>query len=869
MQSLRPRAKLCNSCSYQLLALFTHGFNNSHRLPQYRCKTTWTNATPRRLLPHTRNFASQQALKAQELHDTPLVTDDVKRLAELEDVARQARQTFGETLPKDFLSQEEYKIYERLYGPPIAVTLPEDVELLQNESGEDLPSSTLMREDEDGNLEEVILSDEKLSAEEESGDDMEAVSDDEADAHDDFEARLGVLRQRALQNLEKRNAELEDLEAENEPAQNEHESDLSERQPEAEVEKEEEQKEQEEDFFDEEDPDDDPFVRTHPVTAAGQYGTSPSTIYLPKDSFVDPITAILRESSNKQLSEVAEKTFGGHGLPNSTATFKRPNLVQQTIALDAYQGRMGEMEANAYFAAIYPAAYSSVMHVLVEVRKRLGSDWLRGLMSKPEGPRILDAGAAGAGILAWRDVIDAESASMNPSNAPFTEPSPYGKSTVVTGSPALRLRASALLENTSFIPRLPDYDPSRDHPALESSNPQPRKQYDIIVAPYTLWPLKEDHQRKSQIQNFWSLLDPKGGVLVLIEKGVPIGFEIIAAARETLLKHHISSPGSESVAQTINDASPNRFGSKESGMIIAPCTTHGKCPMYRIPGRSPGRKDFCHFNQRFIRPPYLQRLLNAKERNHEDVQFSYVAFQRGKDARHEHHFAQNIAATDSAFTGYEHSESAGRDDRTGALLPPDPILSEDGTPSSLPDSFLSPAPHPQTFPRILLRPLKRRGHVTMDVCTPSATLERWTVPKSFSKRAYRDARKSQWGDLWALGAKTRVARNLRLGKGPKDIESPRKRKEKVVDVMRGAAVGADMDDEDDDFASSEESSRRSSSMPDRSKVKGRRDKKARERSRMIKRTNTNNVDGEIRAEKSTARQRTKKKLREEMFEADF
>ncbi|KAK5188167.1 37S ribosomal protein S22, partial [Cryomyces antarcticus] len=48
-------------------------------------------------------------------------------------------------------------------------------------------------------------------------------------------------------------------------------------------------------------------------------------------------------------------------------------------------------------------------------------------------------------------------------------------------------------------------------------------------------------------------------------------------------------------------------------------------------------------------------------------------------------------------------------------------------------------------------------------------LERWTVPKSFSKQAFRDARKAQWGDLWALGAKTRAARNVRLGRGKEEL----------------------------------------------------------------------------------------------------
>jgi hypothetical protein len=96
--------------------------------------------------------------------------------------------------------------------------------------------------------------------------------------------------------------------------------------------------------------------------------------------------------------------------------------------------------------------------------------------------------------------------------------------------------------------------------------------------------------------------------------------------------------------------------------------------------------------------------------------------------------------------------------------------------------------NPLELPRLVLPALKRRGHITLDLCTPVGTLERWTVPRSFSKQAFRDARKAQWGDLWALGAKTRIPKNVRLGR-PRDefdrkgrrIKSPKK-VDYVVDV---------------------------------------------------------------------------------------
>ena len=762
---LRQSQRLCKSCSYQLLNLFTNGLVSPVHLSRYGGKSPLRHQYKSTSLAFPRTFTNRRVLKASVEDNEPYDDERPRSPAQIEAIVRQARQTFGETLPENFLSEEEYQVYERLYGPPSATTLPEDVDLLkgvveeEGAEGEEVDQealrNVLFREDKDGNLEEVVF-------EEDSEEDLEVPQEVEEGADQDFtdediveELNGAGTREGSVENermtstdpvteeeFRARMKHLHDQCATRKtpvlPEENQAEEDMQinevvEESSEIELAEEgrlDEDIEGEGNEYYKSD-----TIRAHTLTSSGHFGTSPSTLQLPKDTHVEPIATLLADASNKHLGEVAQKAFGGHGLPNSTATIRRPNLVQQTIPLEASQGRMGEMEANAYLAAIYPGAHASIMSTLVEVRKRLGSDWLRGIMSQPSGPRILDAGSGGAAVLAWREVIQAEYAVIYAATPPKSTRPPFGKSTVVTGSAALRLRASALLDDTSFIPRLPDYDPSRDHPSLEASNPQPRKQYDIIIAPYTLWSLKEDHMRKSQIQNFWSLLDPHGGVLILIEKGVPRGFELIAGARETLLKHHISSPGSELVENTVESANPNRFTHKEKGMIIAPCTNHGKCPMYITAGRSQGRKDFCHFNQRFIRPPYLQRILGQSDRNHEDISFSYVAFQRGRDMRQEESFEQGIVAADAAFEGYEEYD-AEYDARPPNLL---------------------------SMPRAILPPIKRRGHVILDLCTPAGKIERWTVPKSFSKQAYRDARKSKWGDLWALGAKTRVGRNIRVG----------------------------------------------------------------------------------------------------------
>ena len=735
MRSSLPRQRICQCCSSQLFFLFANGFSSLSKVPRHGAKP-WRQYSLRRALPfQTRSFSSVQRHRASaeddEIHQNNVPTT----LVQMESIVRQARETFGETLPKDFLSPEEYKIYERLYGPPSATTLPEDVDLLrgvEEEEEDEIPENVLMRENAKGELEEIIYEDDPSDEEGPTPEDPVAIPS-EPDV--ELQARMAVFRDIATanappaktgeENSQDSNSTDEPLLPEEPLIENEDVDTV----------------EQDGEHYESGD-----FARTHPLTIAGRSGTSPATIHIPKDTVVDPITALLVDASNKQLSDFAQKTFGGPRLPNSTATVVGAHLKQQPIALEASQSNMGEMEGNVYISAIMPGAYATIMSTLVEVRKRLESEWIRNLLGKDEGPRVLDAGAGGAGVLAWREILRAEWELMHPDRDPSHKPAPYGKSTVVTGSSTLRNRASNLLDDTTFIPRLPDYDPSRDYPTLENDNPQPRKQYDIILAPYTLWTLKQDYQRKNQVQNFWSLLNPNGGVLVLIEKGVPRGFELIAGARETLLKYHISSPGDEEVEAPVGSASLNRFGPKEKGMIIAPCTNHGKCPMYITAGKSQGRKDYCHFSQRFLRPPYLQRILGARDRNHEDILFSYVALQRGIDQRDADKVVQGQAAADAAFEGFEDTDVV--ENKKG--------LQDTVDPEAASVSTLS-------LPRAILPPIKRHGHVVLDLCTPAGKIERWTVPKSFSKQAYRDARKSKWGDLWALGAKTRVQRNIRVG----------------------------------------------------------------------------------------------------------
>ena len=627
------------------------------------------------------------------------------------------RQQFGDTIPEGVLDESEMKLYTSLYGEPIVQEIFEESIAEDDEQDSD-DSDQLYREDRDGNWEEI-----KYEEEAEAEGDVPVVYDMEV-GHEEEEETIAMRRTREVAEQLGGEVMLEQFENEAVP---------------------------------------DSAPRSHPLTTEGKFQTDPSTIHLPKSTVTGPISVILSEFSNRHIADTAHRLFGGAGLPHSTTTAPpRAQLPQLPIPLTASQHFMGEMEANAFLAALYPGIYASALSVLVEIRKRLGTDWIRELISQEGGPNILDASGGGAGILAWRDIVRAEWETMVPDH-PDGAPIPYGRSTVLTGSDTLRLRASAMLDNTTFLPRLPDYLHVREGPTLHDTRAAPkRKQFDVIIAPHSLLNMEEDYERKAYVENLWALLNPNGGILILLEKGRQKGFEAIAGAREMLLKRHIASPGSTEYATALDSPEQSETVAKEPGMIIAPCTNHSTCPMHNISGPTKGRKDYCHFEQRYIRPAFLQRIMGAKDRNHEDIKFSYVAVQRGVDMRQKRGIRQDAEATDAAFKGFEHQDES------------------------------SPEFQPLALPRAVYPPLKRRGHVIFDLCTPAGKIERWTVPRSFSRQAYRDARKSHWGDLWALGAKTRIPRKLNLG--DKHGEG---KKERLARRAADKAAMRDVDEEGD------------------------------------------------------------------------
>ncbi|EPS42645.1 hypothetical protein H072_3361 [Dactylellina haptotyla CBS 200.50] len=545
------------------------------------------------------------------------------------------------------------------------------------------------------------------------------------------------------------------------------------------------------------------YVRTHPMTARGRFATQPSTVFYPRNLQV--VTSELLKSTKFEhfkeraweylppaLVSPGERKRGGAGY--------HPNLGPETHRGD-------RLDASVWLGVVMPEVYSVNLGVATEVRRRLGGEWALGVK------KVLDVGGGGAGIIAWGDVVKAETMAGEveedgkdgtwdwghgvegvKASAVGVDEDYKFEATVVTANPHVRGLASKILQNTTFLPRTPyfsappaglkwerpEWERQKDG-RTDIENPDedivepfesmddkkqppvaPKRSYDLIFASYTLEHMKHKNVFQHHVDNLWQLLNP-GGVLCIVELGSLQGFTKVAEARQRLLKKWIKSPLSDKkgkspdAEEALPDVTdffeedvlglkdvpqkPHKGSTLEDGMIVAPCTNHNLCPMYSNKSTIFKSADICRFYQRYQQSPVVRRVQNNKKSDHTDALFSYLAVRRGV-AKDESVSLPQVAKKRSAAEG---------------LKPRLKPVNLDKVEKEYSEEDKRKFMHLQ--PRLILPPIKGDHHVTFDVCTSEGDLERWIVAKSFSKEAYRDARKASWGDLWLHGAKTKTLRH--------------------------------------------------------------------------------------------------------------
>ncbi|KAI9315465.1 mitochondrial small ribosomal subunit Rsm22-domain-containing protein [Dichotomocladium elegans] len=145
--------------------------------------------------------------------------------------------------------------------------------------------------------------------------------------------------------------------------------------------------------------------------------------------------------------------------------------------------------------------------------------------------------------------------------------------------------------------------------------------------------------------------------------------------------------------------------------VVAPCPHDKPCPLLFSPNAKPD-KLWCHFSQRVQRPSFLMKTKHSKS-NVEDAKYAYVVLRHGSR----------------------------------------PAMKEQ------PD-YASEA---YTWPRLVQAPIKRHGHVVMDVCTKEGKFYRTCPINLQGKIPYRDARKVAWGDLFPHPPKNKATTRMSEG----------------------------------------------------------------------------------------------------------
>ncbi|KAH3676298.1 hypothetical protein WICMUC_002094 [Wickerhamomyces mucosus] len=439
-----------------------------------------------------------------------------------------------------------------------------------------------------------------------------------------------------------------------------------------------------------------------------------------------------------------------------------------------YQPAMKRHEVDTHIAAFFTQNYGSAYQVLQELFKRRPN-------FKPDS--VLEVGfGPSTGMLALNEIRGHEF-------------KPSIKDSVIIGHEDMQNRAKVLLsrqlnEFTGNIDELLALQQKKEEESNEEEkeeednfigevktnkikvktklfeNIPKTKKYDLIIAQHQL--LSELNQFPLQIDDkldeLLTKLNPNG-VLVLVERGTPQGFENIARARQIMFRPEnfpeengkIPRPYLKGSTDELNDEEllknfdiiDDTYKKDFYLSIIAPCPHQKKCPLqttkpeyYNYPIGSK-KLNWCHFEKSIERPRFLMELKRGKVLSSRwDEKDSVSPSSTKLDGDSGRSNSNNYELTNYSYLIVERSSN---DSKTIGEIE-----------KQRKESIETDQGNIENWARIIKQPLKRKGHVTMGVCSHSGELEKWTVTKSFDKQSYHDSRKSKQGDLWGLETKTQV-----------------------------------------------------------------------------------------------------------------
>lgn len=539
-------------------------------------------------------------------------------------------------------------------------------------------------------------------------------------------------------------------------------------------------------------------------------------IVLPK-GLQDAVVEKLRGADRQQVRQEAQDMWARQRLQASMSSALVRTLRQRGERKLTGPRATGysASTALAYALGLMPQAYSAAKYVLSEVARRLGGQ--TGDVAPWTPTRLVDWGS-GTGSVAWA--------------AKEAWPSLGDYLGIDSSKHMLEISADLLaplsLPTTIIQAGVTASDGRRAGRSLFGE-----AQTTIAVSAFTLSEVGSAEARAQLVSHMWR---SEAEVIVLIERGTATGYLSIIEARRQLLELGASTPidgGASAPAETIivdgevytaeGSEAINAVGSH----VVAPCPHDGECPLLR-------QVDFCHFTQKrtwrvslaralthAVQRPTFLRQARGSARNEEYVPFSYVVVRRGKRPSSLMPRLQEGDELDFLGAGTRMSDDdkfaaaqtkRGTLDRrelpTLQLMSDPPVLTQVTIGAEQASSAMRL--EAASWPRLVQKPIKRSGHVTLDACTADGTIQRYVCSKRQGKQVYTDARKSHWGDSFPHEpANTPVVRDRgikRLSDMPGQHKNKKARRQWEMKELRElerqeSAFGArllDVTDADDD-----------------------------------------------------------------------
>ncbi|KAH9445186.1 hypothetical protein Pst134EA_031717 [Puccinia striiformis f. sp. tritici] len=512
-----------------------------------------------------------------------------------------------------------------------------------------------------------------------------------------------------------------------------------------------------------------------------EYGSTRQAIIRLPDQLITGVTELVQSVTHR--STIRTNALGLYGKYRLT---KNINVEDgKKFIKPKLRTTYDHLTSISFAAGAMPSAYGSTLRVLLELKRRLDTDKIRRGLETEWTPKSLVDYGSGTGSALWAALevwpstlkeytgLD-KSSSMIWLNETLlkqrTTPPLIGLSESdlkahfrrITISPTQAERLNNLNKNTTssdWVKAIEKADEKQEAKNLDIELEKEPMKFDytgdsnglLAIMSYTLSDLPNQAARREAIEGIWN---SGAQTIVIVDRGTPAGFEVVADARQQLLmlgRKEYRRTKYERELSTETDKSDEKDLNELGSWVLAPCPHDKPCPLHL----SDNPKHFCHFSQRIDRPKFLKDTKHTTKPE-EDAKYSYVIIRRGQrpsppTATTTSDSATHFSSSGEIMLGSEGEKSTenGGSSSTGAAL---------------------------EWPRIILPPHKSKGHVVFDVCAISGEIERFTVPKSQGKQAYYDARKSFWGDSWPHGSKKPPI--VKVLKGRNVSRGDRRRKKK-------------------------------------------------------------------------------------------